>query len=115
MKKPLLILTIFCIALLAVNVAAETPNKDLPTKKEVKAFVNDFDAEDDFISEISDAAKEEHPDWKWDIWGDSEYISVYYTKGNGGYGSIYYDADGDKVKLGCGEKPKLKTQYKGKA
>jgi hypothetical protein len=112
MRKSLFLLTIFCIALLAVNATATTDNKDLPTKKEVKRFVNAFESDDDFISEISDAAKEEHPTWKWDIWNDGEMISFYYKTSNG-YGSIYYDEDGDRVKPDCDVKYEATESYLG--
>jgi hypothetical protein len=111
-KLKIIITGLLILTLLAGSVAAITDNKDLPTKKEVKNFVNSFEAKDDFITEISETAKEEHPDWKWDIWNNGEMISFYYKTGNG-YGSIYYDEDGTRIKPECGVEYKATKSYFG--
>ncbi len=72
-----------------------------PTKSEVLTFVNDYQGISDFINTVSRASQSDHPEWKWDIWQDqngNKMISFYYYQNNSkGYGSTYFDSEGNII------------------
>ena len=104
-KKMKLVKTLgilLCFALLASTAVATTENKEMPTEKEVNAFIDGFKASGDFANSAYDAFIEQYPAGHCDIWSNGM-ISLYYYAPDSPkeYGAIYLDSNGEKVKPGC--------------
>ena len=117
------IITVLILSFFVCSAAsAETANKDLPTKGELTDFTESISFMYDFTASASAHSEEEHPTWKWDLWTyedgnkSKNVISFYYTdpKSQKGYGSIYYDENGEIVKSMCGVNYELYESYRGK-
>jgi len=112
------LLGLFCIALLTCStVSAETQNKDLPTQGEINNFLVDIPVSENYISTVFETVKDQQPTWKCDTWEDQNgvgYISLYYIASSSrGYGSVYYDENGNVIGPSCGVTYKLIDSYKG--
>lgn len=104
-KKMKLVKTLgilLCFALLASTAVATTENKEMPTEKEVNAFIDGFKASGDFANSAYDAFIEQYPAGHCDIWSNGMISFYYYAPDSPKeYGSIYLDSTGEKVKPGC--------------
>jgi hypothetical protein len=92
---------ILLFALLASTAAATTENKEMPTEKEVNAFIDGFKASGDFANSAYDAFIEQYPAGHCDLWSNGM-ISFYFYDPDSPkeYGSIYL-SNGGKVSPGC--------------
>lgn len=99
-------------ALLAQSAAATTENKEMPTEKEVTAFIDGLKATD--VNSIYNDFTEQYPAAHCDIWNEN-LISLYFYDPDSPreYGSIYLDSNGEKAKPGCGVNADPIKSYKG--
>ena len=106
---------LLCFALLASTAAATTENKEMPTEKEVNAFIDGFKASGDFANSAYDAFIEQFPTGHCDLWSNGM-ISLYYYDPDPPkeYGSIYLDSNGGKVSPGCNAGAAPVKSYTGK-
>jgi hypothetical protein len=117
-KKMKLVKTLgilLCFALLASTAAATTENKEMPTEKEVTAFIDGFKASGDFANSAYDAFIEQYPAGHCDLWSNGM-ISFYFYDPDSPkeYGSIYLDSNGGKVSPGCNAGAAPVKSYTGK-
>lgn len=117
MKTITAVITLCLFALLASTASAETENKDLPTQGEISDFIAGIPVSENYVSTVFETVKDQQPTWKCDTWEDQngiEYISLYYTSDSSkGYGSVYYNENGNVVGPACGLIFKLIDSYKG--
>ena len=116
MKLPLRITGVFLIFALLTSCVAATENKDLPTKKEIIDFIDNFEAPEsgDFTNSAYDAFIEEYPTGHCDVWSNGMISFYYYDPYSPKeYSAIYLDSNGEKVKPGCGGGITCIKSYKG--
>jgi uncharacterized Zn finger protein (UPF0148 family) len=116
-------LKVFCLlcafAMFTGLACAETANEDLPTQGEISNFIAGIPVSNNYISTVFETVKDQQPTWKCDIWEDQNgigYISLYYTSDSSrGYGSVYYNENGNIIGPSCGVTYKLIDSYKGES
>jgi len=106
-------LILMCLILSFTAVSnAQTENKDLPTESQILNFIDSVD--NPSVTSLSETSMDENPSLKWDTWKNgagNKNISFYYVDSDSkrGYGSLYFDNNGNKLSIACGNYDLIKS------
>jgi hypothetical protein len=96
MKRLGIITLLLMFALLCGTAAAETANKDLPSKAEIMSFLSENSEKSPM--ELAQAAYLKDSTWKWDLLEGGNDIGFFWSIPNSqGYGSQYVGKDADRI------------------